>query len=343
MATQRRMPAEWEPQSMVQLTWPNNDTDWAPILEETIECYKRIAAEICKREHLLIVARSKDEVLPHLTSIDPKCYTIFEMPINDTWARDHGYITVMDDGEPVVLDFQFNGWGLKFASDKDNLINRQLFPRIASTCRYENHLSTVLEGGSIESDGHGTILTTSECLLSPNRNGAYLRPEIESIVKKAFGAERVLWIDHGYLAGDDTDSHVDTLARFAPGNTIMYVQCNDENDEHYRDLKLMERDLQKFVAHDTGKPYNLVALPMSSAVYEKEDGHRLPATYANFLYVNGAVLVPLYNVPEDEKALAVFRAQFPDREIVGIDCSPLIRQHGSLHCVTMQFPSRVKL
>lgn len=343
MATQRRLPAEWEPQSMVQLTWPNTDTDWAPILDETIECYKRIASEICKREHLVIVARDRNEVLPHIADLDPNMYSIVEIEINDTWARDHGFITVIEDGSPVELDFQFNGWGLKFASDKDNLINRQLFPLLASSTKYENHLSTVLEGGSIESDGHGTILTTSECLLSPNRNGAYLRPEIESILKKAFGATRILWVDHGYLAGDDTDSHIDTLARLAPDDTILYVQCNDMNDEHYKELKLMERDLQKFVSADSGNPYKLVALPMSSAVYEQTDGHRLPATYANFLYVNGAVLVPTYNVPEDEVALNVFRAQFPDREVVGIDCSPLIRQHGSLHCVTMQFPSRVKL
>jgi len=346
MSNQRRLPAEWEPQSYVQLTWPNADTDWGYILDDTIACYTKIAHEIAKRQLLLVVARDKNEVLPHIADIDPSRYLIIELPINDTWARDHGFITVFDNGEPVLLDFQFNGWGLKFASDKDNLINRGLFAKAAlikTKATYENHLSTVLEGGSIESDGHGTIMTTSECLLSPNRNGAHFRNEIEIMLKEAFGAERILWVDHGYLAGDDTDSHIDTLARMAPNNTILYVKCDDKNDEHYQQLCQMEYDLKKFVVAETGKPYNLVALPMCTPQFEPIDGHRLPATYANFLFINGAILVPVYNAPTDEEALTVFRKTFPEYEIVGIDCSPLIRQHGSLHCVTMQYPLRVKI
>ncbi|MCQ2229521.1 MAG: agmatine deiminase family protein [Bacteroidales bacterium] len=346
MSDQRRLPAEWEPQSYVQLTWPNVDTDWDYILDDTIACYTKIAHEIAKRQQLLIVARDKKEVMPHISDIDPDRYVIVELPINDTWARDHGFLTVFDNGEPVLLDFQFNGWGLKFASDKDNLINRGLFAQSAlvkTKASYENHLSTVLEGGSIESDGHGTIMTTSECLLSPNRNGAHFREEIEQMLKEAFGAERILWVDHGYLAGDDTDSHIDTLARMAPGNTIMYVKCDDKSDEHYQQLNMMEYDLKKFVVADTGKPYNLVALPMCTPQFEPIDGHRLPATYANFLFINGAILVPIYNAPTDDAALEVFRKTFPDYEVVGIDCSPLIRQHGSLHCVTMQYPLRVKI
>lgn len=346
MSDQRRLPAEWEPQSYVQLTWPNVDTDWDYILDDTIACYTKIAHEIAKRQQLLIVARDKKEVMPHISDIDPDRYVIVELPINDTWARDHGFLTVFDNGEPVLLDFQFNGWGLKFASDKDNLINRGLFAQstlVKTKASYENHLSTVLEGGSIESDGHGTIMTTSECLLSPNRNGAHFREEIEQMLKEAFGAERILWVDHGYLAGDDTDSHIDTLARMAPGNTIMYVKCDDKSDEHYQQLNMMEYDLKKFVVADTGKPYNLVALPMCTPQFEPIDGHRLPATYANFLFINGAILVPIYNAPTDDAALEVFRKTFPDYEVVGIDCSPLIRQHGSLHCVTMQYPLRVKI
>lgn len=342
----RRLPAEWEPQSYVQLTWPNIDTDWAPILDETIACYTRLAHAITRFEKLLVIARDKNEVIPHLADINPELYYILEIDINDTWARDHGFITVFDDGKPVLLDFQFNGWGLKFASNKDNLINRQLFSKsiyLKTNAQYENHLSTVLEGGSIESDGHGTIMTTSECLLSPNRNGAYLRDEIEKILKNAFGAQRVLWVDHGYLAGDDTDSHIDTLARLAPDDTILYVKCTDPSDEHYQQLNMMEHDLRQFKSLETDKPYNLVALPMCTPQFDPEDGHRLPATYANFLFVNGAVLVPVYNAPTDEEALCVFRKTFPDFEVVGIDCSPLIRQHGSLHCVTMQYPKRLEL
>lgn len=342
----RRLPAEWEPQSYIQLTWPNEDTDWSPILEEVLACYKELAHQIVRYDKLLIVARDAEEVKPYIEDIDKSKYIIVETEINDTWARDHGFITVFDDGKPVVLDFQFNGWGLKFASDKDNMINRHLFSMatgLKTNAVYENHLSTVLEGGSIESDGHGTIMTTSECLLSPNRNGAEMRKDIEKMLKKAFGAEKIMWVEHGYLAGDDTDSHIDTLARLAPNNTIMYVKCDDESDEHYQQLKMMEHDIKKFVSGETGKPYTLVALPMCEAKYDPEDGHRLPATYANFLFVNGGVLVPIYNASTDEEALAVFRKTFPDREVVGVDCSALIRQHGSLHCVTMQYPLRISM
>ena len=337
----RRLPAEWEKQEFVQLTWPNADTDWAPIITEVTACYTQLAHAIARFEKLVIVARNADEVRPHIADIDPQKITIIEAPINDTWARDHAFLSVVDNNKLTLLDFQFNGWGLKFASNYDNLINRKLFAshkRLGSIATYENHLSTVLEGGSIESDGQGTILTTSECLLSPNRNGALLRPDISQMLQKAFGAERILWIDHGYLAGDDTDSHVDTLARLAPNNTILYVKCTDTADEHYQQLMLMEHDLQQLRTKNA-KPYKLVALPMCTPQFDPTDGHRLPATYANFLYVNGAVLVPTYNAPTDEVALGIFRHTFPDREIVGIDCSALIRQHGSLHCITMQYPS----
>ena len=193
----------------------------------------------------------------------------------------------------------------------------------------------VLEGGSIESDGAGTLMTTSQCLLSPNRNEHLTQPQVEEFLKSSFGVERVLWINHGYLAGDDTDSHVDTLARFCDVDTIAYVQCDDKTDEHYASLKLMERELKSFKTLE-GNPYRLIPLPMADARYEGEQ--RLPATYANFLIVNGALLVPTYRSPKDEQALSALREAFPDREVVGVDCSALIHQHGSLHCVTMQLP-----
>lgn len=332
-----RLPAEWEQQDFVQLTWPNADTDWQPILDETIECYVKIATEITKRQPLIVVARDRAEVEKCLTDTILKNTTIVEADINDTWARDHGFITVIDENQRIALDFQFNGWGLKFASDKDNMINRTLFDKLLKNkCfQYRNYLSWTLEGGSIESDGKGTILTTTECLMSPNRNGSNTQAEIEQTLCKAFGAKRVLWVNHGYLAGDDTDSHIDTLARLAPDDTIIYVKCTDPNDEHFHQLSLMENDLKALRTADN-KPYRLVALPMCSPVFD--DDYRLPATYANFLFINGAVLVPIYNVPQDNEALSIFRQTFPNREIIGIDCSPLIKQHGSLHCVTMQYP-----
>lgn len=327
-----RLPAEWELQSGVQLTWPHAGTDWAPILDEVIPCFTAIAREIAKREHCIIVCHPGACPAP---PAGPNI-TLVELPTNDTWARDHGAISVFADSHPRLLDFTFNGWGMKFPADRDNLITRNLFRQgvFQPQVQYGNMLHCVLEGGSIESDGRGTLLTTEACLLSPNRNDHFSKDELETFYKETFGLDRILWLRHGYLAGDDTDSHIDTLARLCDERIIAYVQCNDPADEHYVELKHMEEELRAFRTAD-GSPYTLIPLPMAEPVFE--DGHRLPATYANFLILNGAVLVPTYASPLDAAALDQLRHAFPDREVVGIDCRPLIRQHGSLHCVTMQY------
>lgn len=335
------LPAEWHPQACVQLTWPHAETDWAYILNEVETCYIEMAREISKREPLLVVANNKSNVdsllRKSLTSEQMKQVTIVEMPTNDTWARDHGFISLLSDEGRTLLDFRFNGWGQKFASNFDNQINRRLHAYGTLDGKYENHLDFVLEGGSIESDGKGTILTTTECLTAPNRNEPLNQSDIEEELKKRLCAERVLWLDYGYLAGDDTDSHIDTLARLCPNDTIAYVQCKDASDEHYEQLQKMEQQLQTFVTKD-GKPYRLIALPMAKAEYE--DGERLPATYANFLIMNNAVLMPTYNNKVlDKLAKSKLAKAFPEHEIVGIDCRVLIRQHGSLHCCTMQYPA----
>ena len=335
------LPAEWAPQSGIQLTWPHAHTDWAYMLEEVQECFTRIAIEIAQRELLLIVTPEPEAVRRQIAAKVRMENVRFALcDTNDTWARDHGAITLLDEeGHPHLLDFTFNGWGLKFASDKDNLITRRLVEDGHLQGAYTNRLGFVLEGGSIESDGKGTLLTTSECLLSPNRNGEMNREEIEAYLRDVFHVRQVLWLEYGYLAGDDTDSHVDTLARLCPDDTIAYVRCTDPQDEHYPALHRMEEQLKTFRTPD-GKPYRLLPLPWPDAIVE--DGERLPATYANFLVMNGAVLYPTYAQPEnDARAKEVLAQAFPGREIVGIDCRPLIRQHGSLHCVTMQYPTGV--
>ena len=285
------------------------------MLDEITATYEEMAREIRKREELLIVGE----------------------PSNDTWARDHGFITLVNDqGGVKLLDFCFNGWGEKFPADLDNAINRRLFDEGKISGDYVNCLDFVLEGGSIESDGRGTIFTTSGCLLAPHRNQPMTQAEIEARLKKDLCAERILWIDHGHLTGDDTDGHIDTLVRICPDDTLLYVGCDDSEDEQYEDLRLMEAQLQTFRTLG-GKPYRLMRLPMPQPIYENSE--RLPATYANFLVVNGAVLCPTYDQPEqDAEALRIIGEAFPDREIVGIDCRSVIRQHGSLHCCTMQFP-----
>lgn len=334
------MPAEWYPQSGVQLTWPHSGTDWAPMLEEVQECFINIASAISRKELVLIVTPDINAVERQIQGkVNRNNIRFFECKTNDTWARDHGAITLLDTETPLLLDFCFNGWGMKFASNYDNQITHHIYKEGILHGRYVNCLDYVLEGGSIESDGKGTLLTTSECLLSPNRNDKLNRAEIETYLRSKLHMHRVLWLDHGYLAGDDTDSHIDTLARFSPKDTILYVQCNDKNDEHYEALHLMEEQLKTFRTIDN-RPYRLLALPMPDAIVE--NGERLPATYANFLVINGAVLYPTYNQPNNDKTAAKRLAKaFPNRDIIGIDCCALIKQHGSLHCVTMQYPKNI--
>lgn len=336
----RFLPAEWYPQSGVQLTWPHANTDWSYILPEVQQCFVRIAKEIAQRELLLIATPEPEAVKQQITGeVNMNNVRFLPCNTNDTWARDHGAITVIDGHAPILLDFTFNGWGLKFASDHDNQITRNAIKAKALYGKYENRLDFVLEGGSIESDGMGTLLTTSECLLSANRNARMNKSEIEDYLKSVFQLQQVLWLDHGYLAGDDTDSHIDTLARFCSPDTIAYVQCNDSEDEHYAALLKMEEQLKTFRTLK-GEPYQLLPLPMPDAIVE--EGERLPATYANFLILNDAVLCPTYNQPEnDRKAIEVLETAFPSHAVIGIDCRLLIRQNGSLHCVTMQYPRNV--
>ena len=334
------LPAEWHPQSFIQLTWPHQDTDWSYMLDEVEECFLNLAREIASRQPLLLVAPEFPKALENFEFKENVFYV--ECPTTDTWARDHGFISLLNEQEEVrLVDFCFNGWGMKFAACKDNLINSQLVKGSLLNGTYQNCRNFVLEGGSIESDGEGTLLTTSLCLLAPNRNDTLDKQEIEDYLKKSFNLKQVLWLDHGYLAGDDTDSHIDTLARLCPDHTICYVQCTDTEDEHYMELKKMEEQLKEFRTLDN-EPFRLLGLPMPEAIFD-EDGERLPATYANFLIMNDAVLYPTYDQPEnDRKAACVLQEAFPGKEIVGVDCRALIKQHGSLHCVTMQYPRTAK-
>ncbi|OAV70036.1 putative agmatine deiminase [Bacteroidales bacterium Barb6] len=329
---------EWYPQSGVQITWPDSQTDWAPILDEVIPCYAAVAREILKHEKLLVVCRNEALARRQSGCFDNPCALFFQTPINDTWARDYAPLSVLEDGRLVLLDFQFNGWGLKYPACHDNQITARLFASgtvfsPAVTCRDLRPL--VLEGGGIETDGQGTILTTSCCLLSGNRNEFSSKAQAKQSLAAALGAKRFLWLDHGHLIGDDTDGHIDTLARFCNDRTIAYVRCTDRTDPHYSDLCLMEQQIQSFTRSD-GQPYDLIPLPMPEKV--EYNGEQLPATYANFLIINGAVLLPFYNCPQDLVARDALQCAFPDREITGIDCRPLVKQHGSLHCITMQYP-----
>ena len=334
------MPAEWHPQRAVQLTWPHLATDWAPRINEVVDCYMRMAYEISITEPLIIVCNSRRELYAMLQQRLPKLcidnISLVECPTNDTWARDHGFITVVNEGRYELLDFCFNGWGGKFEASLDNAINRHLHTTGLLRGEYRDCLDIVLEGGSIESDGQGTLLTTTQCLLNPNRNPLLAKADIEQMLLDRLKAKQVLWLDYGYLAGDDTDRHIDNLARLCPDDTIVYVKCDDPCDEHHEQLKLMEEQLRSLLTL-RGDTYRLLPLPMAPVLLD-EGGQRLPATYANYLVINGRVLMPSYGNEElDARAKIVLENAFPRHSVTMIDCRILVWQHGSLHCSTMQY------
>lgn len=341
------LPSEWHEQVAVQLTWPHADTDWAPYLDDIVNMELKMVSEISKRERVIIASPEPDNVKvllqQHLSEKQLANVSIYDIPTNDTWARDHSAITLLDsDGSHTLLDFRFNGWGDKFRADKDNRITQNLYNCKAfesiypSTPSLTDNNDLVLEGGAIESDGKGTVFTTSFCLLAPHRNQPLTKEQTEAELMRRLHCQRIVWIDHGQLIGDDTDGHIDTIVRPAPDDTLLYVKCYDTEDEQYEDFDAMEKQLQTFRTTE-GKPYRLLPLPMPRAIFD--DGDRLPATYANFLIINGAVLVPTYGQPDlDRQALDTISIAFPDREVIGIDAQIAVRQHGSLHCLTMQFP-----
>ncbi len=330
----RVLPAEWQKQRVMLMAFPHKYTDWNNDLNSALVPFIRIAQAIAYKTPVYIICDNKDNISGLFCST--RNMSFIEIPTNDTWIRDYGYISVVEDGEVKLLDFTFDGWGGKFEASLDNEVNRVLHKKGYMGITPLESIDFVLEGGSIESDGEGTILTTSQCLCNPNRNGGLSRDEVEERLAEYLGAKRVLWLDYGYLEGDDTDSHIDTLARFVAKDTIMYVQCLDESDVHFEELKKMEKQLLGFRTLE-GEPYKLIALPIPSAKFD-EEGSRLPATYANFLITDGALVYPTYSVDEDKIAHEVFKSFFVDKEIIPVECSRLIEEGGSLHCSTMQIP-----
>jgi agmatine/peptidylarginine deiminase len=334
----RSFAAEWDPQDGVLIAWPHAGTDWAYMLDEVTACYVELARAILQDdERLVIVAPDADDVRDALgTDVDWQRIDIVELPINDTWVRDYGPITVFKEGHMVLTDFTFNAWGMKFAADCDNLVTSRLDGQGLFKMPLLNYRDMVLEGGSIETDGNGTVMTTTCCLTAPNRNDTLSQEQLERELLDRLGCLKMLWLDHGELTGDDTDGHIDTLARFAPGGTILYTGCDDPEDEHFEPLMKMEEELKRFTDVD-GNHYHLIKLPLPDAIFDEIS--RLPATYANFLITNHQVLVPIYGQPENDlKACQIIGEAFLGRKVVGIDCRPLICQHGSLHCATMQLP-----
>lgn len=322
----KRLIAEFEPQSFIQMIFPHKETDWAPYLEEVRQTYQKIIKIICRYEQVVLICSDKEEVRSYFPN-QPNL-TCIEYVSDDTWARDCSALSVCVDGEVVLYDFEFTAWGGKFGARRDNALTQALKHHYPN--RVEQ-IDFILEGGGIESNGDGVLITTATCMLNPNRN-PLSKEEISHKLTTFFGLRDVEYLEHGYLAGDDTDSHIDTLARFIDTDHIVYIQCQESTDEHYEELLLMEQELKKIAKKHN---FRLTPLPFCDAVFY--EGERLPATYANFLILNGAVIVPTYGVRQDSEALEIFQKLFPNRDVVGVDCRVLIRQHGSLHCATMQF------
>ncbi|WP_057917760.1 agmatine deiminase family protein [Lysobacter antibioticus] len=333
-----RFPAEWEPQSAVLIAWPNADTDWAERLGEVEETYIALVAAIVRYQPVLICVADDDVqayARARLSSarIDMACVHFIEAPYDDTWLRDSGPISLRDGEGFRLLDFRFTGWGGKFDASQDDLLVERLTEMGTFSNSTRQSIDFALEGGAIETDGAGTLLSTWQCL--HERHPQAGREEITAKLAGWLQQDRVLWLDHGYLEGDDTDAHIDTLARFAAPDAIVYQGCDDPADSHYGELQAMAAELAALRTRD-GQPYRLFALPWAQPVID--ENRRLAASYANFLIINGAVLMPAYGDAADAEAQAVLARAFPDRDIVPVPCRSLIWQNGSLHCVTMQLP-----
>jgi len=339
--TPPRFPAEWETQSAVLIAWPNADTDWAERLGEVEETYIALVAAITRFQPVLICVADDDlqtyaEARLRSARVDLSRVHFIAAEYDDTWLRDSGPITLRDGDGFRLLDFRFTGWGGKFEASRDDQLVEHLDQAGTFFNSSRQAIDFALEGGAIETDGDGTLLSTWRCL--QERHPAASREDLTRKLAGWLHQDRVLWLDHGYLEGDDTDAHIDTLARFAAPDAIVFQACDDTADSHYNELKAMADEIAALRTRE-GQPYRLFPLPWAEPVID--EGRRLAASYANFLIINGAVLMPAYGDAADAKAQAVLAEAFPDREVVAVPCRPLIWQNGSLHCITMQLPAGV--
>ncbi len=340
-----RLPAEWEPQGAVLVAWPHPDTDWDYMLPQVEECYVHLVRAIARHATPIVIAPDTGRARSLLAGIDADIL-FFDVPTDDTWTRDYGVIVTRNAaGEPILTDFGFNAWGGKFAHDRDNAVTRAMLSAGLLRGTYTDALGFILEGGSIESDGHGTLMVTDSCLLTPTRNPSLTKADIERRLADLLGARHILWVTDGGIVGDDTDGHIDTIARLAPDDTIVFVgqpaAGRDPDPQQAAWLDALRESVMS-LRTPSGQPYNLFELPIPDPIYDEDDGSRLPATYANYLIINGAILMPTYGQPRnDELAARIIALAYPGYTVEKVDCRALIRQHGSLHCATMQIPSDV--
>ena len=334
-----RFPAEWEPQEAILVAWPHAGTDWAERLAEVEETYIALVQAITRYQPAWICVADDDlqtyaEARLRSARVDMTKVRFVPFDYDDTWLRDSGPITLREGDGFRVLDFRFTAWGGKFEAGRDDRLVEALDQQGLFGGAPRQRIDFALEGGGIETDGDGTLLTTWHCL--HERHPQASREDLDARLRQWLAQDRVLWLDHGYLEGDDTDAHIDTLARFAPGDAIVFQACDDPADSHHAELQAMAADIAALRTAD-GRPYRLFPLPWARPIVD--NGRRLAASYANYLIINGAVLIPAYGDRADDAAAAVLALAYPGRDIVQVPCRPLIWQNGSLHCITMQLPA----
>lgn len=319
-------------------TWPRASGDWADELAPARDSIAHAARVVSQTQTVILIAADENayesiQTHPALSLGNPKL-RVHRAPNNDVWVRDYGPLTLLGNSQRQFLDCRFNGWAGKYPADKDDRVTHALIQSsLLGQGNYQRR-EYILEGGAIDGNGAGALLVTRCCLLACPRNAN----DSEAVWNQRFaddlGIQNVHWLDHGLLEGDDTDGHVDTLARFVAQDHIVYQGCEDPADCHYSSLQNLGRQLTG-LRQINGGAYQVQALPLPQPQYDAH-GRRLPAGYANFLIANNVVLVPQYNDPADAQALRIIGDCFPAREAVGIDCAPLIRQNGAIHCAAMQ-------
>lgn len=347
MLSSYRMPAEWEPHQATWLSWPHDAAMWYGRHARVLDAYTQMVAALARSETVRINvgdAAMAAQVRARLEAAgvqgDVRLHLI---PTNDTWCRDHGatFVTVASAQPGAAygavhlgaIDWSYNAWGGKYPCDLDVEVARHMTTALGVPRALG---AMVLEGGAIETNGAGLLLTTERCLLNPNRNPHLSRGVIEQRLSALLGVERVLWLDGAGIAGDDTDGHIDNLARFVAPDTVVTVVEENRADENFVPLRANLARLQA-LRDQHGQPLRILTLPMPPACYE--DGRRLPASYANFYIANRVVLLPCFGAPTDATARQVLEACFPDRAVVGIDCTDIIVEGGAWHCLTQQVPA----
>jgi agmatine deiminase len=337
-----RMPAEWEPHRGTWLSWPHKEASWPGKFGPVPGIFATMVRALADREevHINVAGPAMEASVRALlgdAGADAGNVFFHPNPTNDAWCRDHGPIFLQRGPagrrEQAIVDWGYNAWGGKYPPyDLDDVVPTRIGAELGLPV-FEPGI--VMEGGSIDVNGRGTLLTTEACLLNPNRNPALGRRDIERYLRDYLGVAKILWLGDG-IAGDDTDGHVDDLARFVDERTVVTVVEQDPADENYEPLQENLERLRGMTDQD-GHPLRVVTLPMPRPL--AYDGQRLPASYANFYVANGLVLLPTYDPPRDEEALATLRSVFPGRDVIGIDCTDLVWGLGAFHCVTQQWPA----